>query len=164
MNLPAGRAVLCAPRMEKDIFCIRNGAHGVTRPALLRFRGSMRKKIRGSLCSISWKRRRRSPKVETVIPPQPDRCSQSDWGNRARLLVQWSAAFMPLQCGQPFGGRGRGALRKSKRRERRAPPAMEPLNRSSRREEALSGIRKIKFEPPHVGCYEVHGEEENTEF
>ena len=38
---------------------------------------------------------------------------------------------------------------------------IEPLNRSSRRKEALTSGTDIhqgtKFEPPYVGCYEVHG-------
>src|SRR5436190_24191685 len=33
----------------------------------------------------------------------------------------------------------------------------EPLNRSSRRQEALTDLAK-QMEPPDVGCYEVHGE------
>jgi hypothetical protein len=38
----------------------------------------------------------------------------------------------------------------------------ERLNCSSRREEAPSEFRENKFEPPHVGCYEVHGKEGRT--
>jgi 2-phosphosulfolactate phosphatase len=34
----------------------------------------------------------------------------------------------------------------------------EILNRSSRREEAPSEMREMKFEPPDAGCYEVRGE------
>jgi 23S rRNA pseudouridine1911/1915/1917 synthase len=35
---------------------------------------------------------------------------------------------------------------------------IEPPNRSSRREEAPSENRERKFEPPHVGCYQVYEE------
>src|SRR5579859_3548557 len=35
---------------------------------------------------------------------------------------------------------------------------IEPLNRSSRREEALTLFCEFQMEPPHVGCYELHGE------
>ena len=42
---------------------------------------------------------------------------------------------------------------------------IEPLNRSSRRKEALTSGTDIhqgtKFEPPHVGCYKVQGEEDS---
>ncbi len=41
MNLQAGRAVLCAPRTWKDLCYLKDGAHGVTRPTLLWFRGSL---------------------------------------------------------------------------------------------------------------------------
>ena len=47
---------------------------------------------------------------------------------------------------------------------------IEPLNRSSRRKEALTSGTDIhqgtKFEPPYVGCYKVHGEgsAESTRF
>jgi NAD+ synthase (glutamine-hydrolysing) len=42
-----------------------------------------------------------------------------------------------------------GRLRKDSR--------VEPLDCSSRREEALIEIHEAKLEPPHVGCYEVQG-------
>jgi len=43
MNPKVGRAVLCAPRMGKDRPWFKDGAHGVTRPTSLRFRGPTRK-------------------------------------------------------------------------------------------------------------------------
>jgi hypothetical protein len=47
-------------------------------------------------------------------------------------------------------------------------PAHEPLNRSSRRKEALTSGTDIRhgtmFEPPYVGCYKVHGENSPNHF
>jgi hypothetical protein len=40
MNLKAGRAVLCAPRMAGHMRWLQNGAPGVTRPTLCRSRDS----------------------------------------------------------------------------------------------------------------------------
>jgi glycine/D-amino acid oxidase-like deaminating enzyme len=42
------------------------------------------------------------------------------------------------------------------------PPSrsrIEPLNCSSRREEALTSVPEFQMEPPHVGCYEVRRED-----
>ena len=61
MNPQVGRAVLCAPRRWKDVPWGLGGAHGVTRPTLLRFRRARRDLNRGNL---SMNRRADGPRPQ----------------------------------------------------------------------------------------------------
>src|SRR6058998_141759 len=102
--------------------------------------------------------------MERFLPSKPSRIEPLNLVGTARCAVRaaFSGATMPPADSR--AGTSQRDVPTEVRFMERIPPSkssrIEPLNRSSRRKEALDLPEPKKLEPPYVGCYErtAHGE------